>query len=105
MPAVVAANKKRVLVLYGSETGTAEAYAYEMVTKLRSFSCHVSVGRRKGREVERPGKGSRGMARGLLTRDGSCLAAFLIFWAEIMSRDTFREAHEKSHEFSSEEIS
>eukprot|EP00752_Nemacystus_decipiens_P005386 g4883.t1 len=43
-PAVAAAaQKKRVLVLYGSETGTAEAYAYETASKLRSFCCHVST--------------------------------------------------------------
>lgn len=34
--------KKRVLVLYGSETGTAEGYAYETAARLRSFACSVS---------------------------------------------------------------
>lgn len=36
------AAEKRVLVLYGSETGTAEGYAYETAARLRSFTCHVS---------------------------------------------------------------
>ena len=42
-PATGAAQNKRVLVLYGSETGTAEAYAYETAAKLRSFASHVSL--------------------------------------------------------------
>lgn len=36
------AAEKRVLVLYGSETGTAEGYAYETAARLRSFACRVS---------------------------------------------------------------
>lgn len=35
-------RQRRVLVLYGSETGTAEGYAYETAARLRSFACHVS---------------------------------------------------------------
>ena len=34
-------QRKRVLVLYGSETGTAEGYAYQTAERLRSFACHV----------------------------------------------------------------
>lgn len=36
-------RRKRVLVLYGSETGTAEGYAYQTAERLRSFACHVSA--------------------------------------------------------------
>lgn len=35
------ASKKHVFVLYGSETGTAEGYAYDTAARLRSFTSHV----------------------------------------------------------------
>lgn len=35
------ASKKHVLVLYGSETGTAEGYAYDTAARLRCFTTHV----------------------------------------------------------------
>lgn len=37
-------SKKRILVLYGSETGTAEGYAFDTAARLRQFSCHVRDG-------------------------------------------------------------
>lgn len=50
-------RKRRLLVLYGSETGTAEGYAYETATRLSlSFPCDVSV----RRESEGPGGRKRG---------------------------------------------
>ena len=33
--------KKLLLVLYGSETGTSETYAYETAARFRSFNCKV----------------------------------------------------------------
>lgn len=39
-----ASLKKRVLVLYGSETGTAEGYAFDTAARLCSFACHVRGG-------------------------------------------------------------
>ena len=33
--------KKLLLVLYGSETGTSESYAYETAARFRSFDCKV----------------------------------------------------------------
>ena len=33
--------KKLLLVLYGSETGTSETYAYETAARFRSFDCKV----------------------------------------------------------------
>eukprot|EP00904_Undaria_pinnatifida_P005299 jgi/Undpi1/189/HiC_scaffold_1.g00186.m1 len=40
---VGSAQKKRIMVLYGSETGTAEDYAYQTAERLHDFACHVST--------------------------------------------------------------
>lgn len=52
------AARKRVLVLYGSETGTAEGYAYQTAERLRSFACHVRREKRFELEVEWAGGGA-----------------------------------------------
>ena len=40
-------KKKTVMVLYGSETGTAEDIAYQTAERLHTFACHVSEGTRQ----------------------------------------------------------
>lgn len=49
---VGSAQKKRIMVLYGSETGTAEDYAYQTAERLHDFACHVSVGLRIRATIE-----------------------------------------------------